>query len=149
MLGGAAGTEGAPGQCQIPGTTLHSRPARLPRAGRSGRRGLCGRPDLWPGQLGLDVQVSRLPSLPPGALSWGTLSLSWRPARELGSSAFLTHRMHPGWFRACSRAPLLSSAPRPPPLLPSPCPRASGLRRSLLPLPALWEAPCSAATKPL
>lgn len=92
---------------------------------------------------GLDVQVSLLPGRAPCHFPFGGDSGGgW----VLGSSVCL-HRMRPPprlGFRPAAAPP-----PVPPTPLPSPCPRASAPSPSLLPLPALWEAPCSAATKPL
>lgn len=91
---------------------------------------------------GLDVQVSLL----PGHRVTFLLGVTLAAAGELGSSAFLAQNAPPArlGFRPAAAPP-----PVPPTPLPSPCPRASAPSPSLLPLPALWEAPCSAATKPL
>lgn len=116
-----------------------------------------GRRAAWP-----SVQVSLLPPLSPSGEPchfsfWGVTQAG------LGSGLLGVPRAqlrHPGWGWL-QGGPLLSACrpPHPLPPHPSPCPSGAaappslplqgGRRGPSLPLPALWEAPCSSATKPL
>lgn len=138
--------EGARGQQQFLGITRPSTPA--------GRAGLKGSLAVCPGE-----------PLASSLSLWGTTSLfllggdsgwlgQWASRRSSGTANA------PSVGVAAGRSPSLRLSPTPPlPPHPSPCffgaaappslPLQGGRRGPSLPLPALWEAPCSSATKPL
>lgn len=152
--GGAAGREGACGHVRF----LAPPSAQAGRGWEGGARG-CAGTGSWRGQPGwAGVQVSLFPAPLPGALPWGPCHIPFGVTKAglgtplLGASyAQITHPADWVGCRGCSRRPF--SPPAPLLRFPRPAPRSQfSLRRqsqSLLPLPALWEAPCSEATKPL